>query len=98
MFFSVLKVLLVLFYSFSHEVHFSFKFSLAEPVSELQKSYEQFLHRMELFKKRKAKVLLSSVLVTPVSLDFHFHFICLAAYTCNVTEGSSIKKWMLFER
>uniref|UniRef100_A0A6V7QRI5 BUB1 N-terminal domain-containing protein n=1 Tax=Ananas comosus var. bracteatus TaxID=296719 RepID=A0A6V7QRI5_ANACO len=29
--------------------------NLAEPVAELQKSYEQFLHRMELCKKRKAK-------------------------------------------
>ncbi|XP_020114219.1 probable inactive serine/threonine-protein kinase bub1 [Ananas comosus] len=30
--------------------------NLAEPVGELQKSYEQFLHRMELCKKRKAKL------------------------------------------
>ncbi|XP_072975457.1 uncharacterized protein [Typha angustifolia] len=30
--------------------------NLAEPVGELQKAYEQFLHRMELYKKRKAKL------------------------------------------
>ncbi|XP_058110358.1 uncharacterized protein LOC131253405 [Magnolia sinica] len=29
--------------------------NLAEPVGELQKSYEKFLHRMELYKKRKTK-------------------------------------------
>lgn len=43
--------------------------SLAEPVDELQKSYEQFLHRMKLLKERKARVLL----MLPVYL-FHYFF------------------------
>ncbi|KAL6003173.1 hypothetical protein ACLOJK_023396 [Asimina triloba] len=30
--------------------------NLAEPIGELQKSYEQFLHRMELYKKKKTKL------------------------------------------
>ncbi|XP_065039075.1 uncharacterized protein LOC135673745 isoform X1 [Musa acuminata AAA Group] len=34
--------------------------NLAEPAGELQKSYEQFLHRMELYKKRKAKEVVSN--------------------------------------
>ncbi|URE03657.1 hypothetical protein MUK42_05379 [Musa troglodytarum] len=34
--------------------------NLAEPAGELQKSYEQFLRRMELYKKRKAKEVVSN--------------------------------------
>lgn len=33
--------------------------SIAEPVSELQKSYDQFLQRVELFKKKQLKLKVS---------------------------------------
>lgn len=45
--------------------------NLAEPLGELQKSYEKFLHRLELYKKKKTRRQDARVSMTAPSMPFH---------------------------